>query len=291
MKELIHKEIFHSEPTSMVVLFELVLKDLNLKSYRFHAGENGNTNAIIFKGNPYHYIPIKAEGFDYADKKLPRPTISADNTDSFFSLKTRFFKDFIGYEVIRTRTFVKFLDAANFPNGVNPYGSPSSVSYPPEKYIINRKVIENQNEIKFELVSPLEYENAKIPNRKVVYNACQWQYRHHIGCGYKDLPVSDSKGNSLSFVPTGIPPETWNSLKTYNAGNYVQILPDPSKSNAAPGVYVCLNNATTSNPQNDKVNWIADACPKNISGCRLRFGDKEQTNGLPFGGFPGTWQY
>ena len=49
MKELIHKEIFHSEPTSMVVLFELVLKDLNLKSYRFHAGENGNTNAIIFK--------------------------------------------------------------------------------------------------------------------------------------------------------------------------------------------------------------------------------------------------
>ena len=132
MKELIHKEIFNKEPTSMVVLFELVLKDLNKKSYRFHAGENGYTNAIIFNGKTYHFLPIKAEGFDYSDKKLPRPTITADNTDSFFSLKTRFFKDFIGYELIRTRTFLKFLDAANFPNNVNPYGAPTAVSYPSE---------------------------------------------------------------------------------------------------------------------------------------------------------------
>ena len=291
MKELIHKEIFSSEPTSMVVLFELILKDLNKKSYRFHAGENGHNKEIIFNGKNYHYLPIKAEGFDYADKKLPRPIITADNTESFFSLKTRFFKDFIGYELIRTRTFAKFLDSANFPNNTNPYGTPTAVSYPPEKYIINRKIKEDISVISFELVSPMEYENAKIPNRKIVYNVCQWQYRHHVGCGYNGLPVCDSKGNNLSYNPTGTPASTWDSSRTYNQGDYVQILPDPAKSNAAPSVYVCLTNTTSSNPQSDKANWIADSCSKNLSGCRARFGDTEVTNGLPFGGFPGTWQY
>jgi len=291
MKELIHKEIFDVEPSTMIILYELVLKNESMKSYRFHAGENGYENAIIFNAKDYHYIPIKADGFDYANSKLPRPTLTADNTESFFSLKSRFFKDFIGYELIRTRTFVKFLDAANFPNGVNPYGAPTAVSYPPEKYIINRKSLENKQVIQFELVSPLEYENAKIPNRKVVYNACQWQYRHHIGCGYKGLPVTDSKGNPLSIIGTKTPPDEWKDGDTYNQGNYVQISPDVKSANAPVRVYVCLTNGTSSNPQSDKANWVADACSKNISGCRARFGDTEVINGLPFGGFPGTWQY
>jgi|TARA_R110000824_G_scaffold38869_6_gene118268 lambda family phage minor tail protein L len=291
MKELIHKEIFNAEPSAMIVLYELVLKYENMKSYRFHAGENGFENAIIFNKKDYHYIPIRADGFDYGDGKLPRPTLTADNTESFFSLKSRFFKDFIGYELIRTRTFVKFLDAVNFPNNVNPYGSPTATSYPPEKYIINRKNLEDSQTIQFELVSPLEYENAKIPNRKIVYNACQWQYRHHIGCGYKGLPVTDSKGNPLSFNGTKTPPNEWKDGSVYAQGNYVQISPDRKSPNTPPRVYVCLNDGTSSNPQSDKANWTADACPKNISGCRARFGNTEVVNGLPFGGFPGTWQY
>ena len=293
MKSEIHKEIFDTEPSAMIVLYELILKYESMKSYRFHAGENGYTNEIIFDTNPYSFLPIKAEGFDYANEKLPRPTLTADNTDSFFSLKSRFFKDFIGYEVIRTKTFVKFLDAVNFPNNKNPYGTPTASSYPPERYIINRKTVENANAIQFELVSPLEYENAKIPNRKVVYNTCQWQYRHHIGCGYKGPPATDSKGNLLPYTPLPLatPPSGWVEGFTYNAGTYIQIPPDATSPDTPPRIYVCLNNGTSTSPVSDKVNWVADACPKNISGCRVRFGLNERTNGLPFGGFPGTWQY
>jgi len=289
MDQSIHKEIFDLEPSTMVILYELVLKGYG-SSYYFHAGENGYTNEIVFQGNNYYYIPIKAEGFNSSDTSLPRPTLTADNTDSFFSLKTRFFKDFIGYTFKRTRTFVKFLHGDNFPNDTNPFGSPTEVSFPVEKYVINKKVVENQNVIQFELTSPLEKESAFIPNRKVVYNTCQWQYRHSIGCGYSDIPVTDGKGNLLDFTATGTPITEFNITDTYNSGEYV-VVPAEAGSIHPDRVFVCVQDGTIGKePKNDKTSWILDACPKNISGCRARFGATENINGLPFGGFPGTWQ-
>jgi len=290
MEQSIHNEIMELEPSALVILYELVLKGHGA-SYYFHAGENGYTNEIQFQGQSYYYIPIKAEGFDFTDSKLARPTLTADNTDSFFSLKTRFFKDFIGYTFKRTRTFVKFLSDDNFPNNINPFGTPTEVSFPEEKYIINKKTVENKNVIQFELVSPLEKEAAFIPNRKIVYNTCQWKYRSNIGCGYNGLPVTDSKGNFIDFTPTGTPISLYSSTQSYNSGNYVVVESLPNSSDPD-RVYVCLQDGTINkDPSTDKTSWIADACPKNISGCRCRFGVNEETDGLPFGGFPGSWQY
>ena len=98
---------------------------------------------FTIKVKNYLFHPIQADGFDFAEDSLPRPSITADNTDSFFSLKSRYFKDFVGYEVRRIRTFVKFLHGNNFPNNTNPYGSPTEDSFPVEKYMINRKTTEN----------------------------------------------------------------------------------------------------------------------------------------------------
>jgi len=289
MEKTIHEEIFKLEPSTLVTLYELVLKGFG-ESYYFHSGENGFTNEIIFKGNNYNYIPMKTHGFDSTESQLPRPRITADNSDSFFSLKTRFFKDFIGFTFKRTRTFVKFLHKDNFPGGVNPHGSDTEVSFPEEKYIINQKTVENQNIIEFELVSVLEKEQAFIPNRKIVYNTCQWKYRHGIGCGYVGAPVSDARGNQINFTPAG-PPQEFDESTTYNSGNYVKLSPAPLSSDPD-RVFVCVVNGTLGkNPQNDRDSWIMDSCPKNISGCRSRFGLTETLNGLPFGGFPGTWEY
>ena len=288
MKEAIHKEIFKLEPSAMVVLYELVLKGYG-SSYYFHAGENGYQNEIIYKGNRYYYMPIKTEGFDITDSKLARPTLTADNTDSFFSLKTRFFKDFIGFNFKRTRTFVKFLHQSNFPNNINPYGTPTEVSFPVETYIINAKTTENQNIVSFELTSPLEKEQAFIPNRKIIYNTCQWQYRNGIGCGYAGEPVTDSKGNMLNFTSAGAPPN-FNINTTYNSGQYVKVSAVAGE-NFPDRVFVCIQNGTVGKePFNDKKSWIMDACSKNISGCRARFGINENIHGLPFGGFPGSWE-
>jgi len=296
MEQSLIKEIHELEPSTLIVLYELVLKD-HAASYRFHAGENGLNTEINFKGNNYYYIPIKTEGFENTESTLARPTLTIDNTDSFFSLKTRFFKDFIGYTVKRTRTFVKFLHGSNFPNNTNPFGSATEVSFPVEKYVINRKIAENPSIIQFELATPMESEQAFIPNRKLIYNTCQWQYRDGIGCGYTGLPVTDGKGNFLNFNSAsnrGI----YSSTTTYNSGDFVKVVPAPD-SNAPEKVYVCLQNGTVDKkPSNDKASWILDNCAKNISGCRCRFGEQDVANawgekiyGLPFGGFPGSWNY
>jgi lambda family phage minor tail protein L len=267
----IHKEIMSLEPSALVVLFEIILKDDGGKKYYFHAGENGYQNDINYKGNNYYFHPIRAEGFDFAEDSLPRPTITADNTDAFFSLKTKYFKDFVGYEIRRI--------------------SPTEDSFPVEKYIINRKTSENSKMIQWELGSPLEKEHALIPNRKIVFNVCQWGYRSSIGCGYAGgAPVADSKNNKLTVTGPGSPLE-YSATATYNAGQYVKI---SNKNNPSlPAKYfVCLANGTVgANPESDKTKWVEDACSKDVSGCRLRFGGKEASNGLPFGGFPGTWKH
>lgn len=288
MESAIQSEINEIEPSALIVLYEMVLKDYN-KSYYFHAGENGFENEIKFQENNYYYVPIKADGFDTTDSSLPRPTITIDNNDSFFSLKTRFFKNFIGFTLKRTRTFVKFLHGDNFPNNINPFGTPTEISFPVERYIVNKKIAENQNVIQLELASPLEKENALLPNRKIVYNTCQWRYRSSVGCGYSGEPISDGNGNDIGFAGGSI--GIYKKDTTYNSGEAVKIIAPPN-SDEVDKVFVCKQNDTIDkNPLTQKDFWVMDVCPKNISGCRARFGNNEKNNGLPFGGFPGSWEY
>jgi len=288
MDPSIYNEIHKLEPSTLITLYEIVLKDHGA-SYYFHAGENGLNTEIEYQGNSYYYVPIQAEGFDSTDSSLPRPTVTIDNHDSFFSLKTRFFKDFVGYSFKRTRTFVKFLSGNNFPNGVNPYGTPTEVSFPVEKYVVNKKILENQNVIQLELASPLEKENAFIPSRKIVYNTCQWRYRSNIGCGYNGIPQTDGKGNLVNYDGLGV--TGYDPTINYRAGVAVSITAPPD-SQDVDKIFVCLQDDTSGDhPVFHKDKWVLDTCSKNISGCRLRFGAQERTNGLPFGGFPGTWEY
>jgi lambda family phage minor tail protein L len=288
MQTNIHKEIMELEPSALVVLFEVLLKDNNNQKYYFHAGENGYQNDIYYKNNTYLFHPIKAEGFDFSEDSLPRPTLTADNTDSFFSLKTRYFKDFIGYEVRRIRTFVKFLHGNNFPNNLNPFGSATEDSFPVEKYIVNKKTAENSRLISFELASPLEKERASIPNRKIQYNVCPWIYRSTDGCGYTGKPVQDSKGNTI-FTTSAASPLEYSATQTYSRGQWVKITNKDNKNISK--FFVCLQNGTVgANPESDRTKWVEDACSKSLAGCRARFKDTESVRGLPFGGFPGSWK-
>jgi len=299
MKESIKKEIFSQDPSIIIVLYRISLaKKSKGNNYYFHGGENGYLNSIFFDDgqNEYHHIPLQAEGFDSSSESFPRPRITFDNTDGFFSLKTRFFDDFVGYELTRIKTFSKFLHDINFPNSVNPYGTPTEDTFPIEKYIINQKVQENANIVSFELTSPLEKENSFLPSRKIVYNTCQWMYRHSVGCGYSGAPCTDSKNNPFvgdngmfNSIQQGNPVE-FDASATYNRGDYVRIN-DYYDSSIPPTFYVCLKNGTKGqSPESNKRLWIEDACSKSISGCRARFQNIEQSHGLPFGGFPGSWK-
>lgn len=290
----INKEIFATEPSTVVLLYVVDLKEKG--EYRFHAGENGYKNPIIFNKKEYNYYPIKVEGFEmHGDGKLPRPTMTFLNHNGNISMRLGAFKDFINYKVTRIKTFVRYIDDENFPNNTNPHADPDpESSFVEDIFYVNQKTQENDQIVEFELVSLLELQNANIPARTMYSNYCSWQYRSEIGCGYKGKPVSDQKNKR--FVPSGYsgqmvgeevyfdnidgdfggsPTGDWTRNQVYNKGDVVKIEPlDPDREIYPVNIYVCLNDNTRSNPIRDTENWRLDDCDKTICGCRLRFGDQ-----------------
>jgi lambda family phage minor tail protein L len=78
------------------------------------------------------------------------------------------FNDLQGAKFVRIRTLSQFLDAANFPSNINPFGTPDSTAeLPQEIYFINRKIVENRDIVQFELVSALDLQGVRAPKRQV----------------------------------------------------------------------------------------------------------------------------
>tara|TARA_R100000353_G_scaffold143210_1_gene102377 strand:+ start:957 stop:1532 length:576 start_codon:yes stop_codon:yes gene_type:complete len=145
--------------------------------FRFHAGVNMNSNAdIIWQGNTYSRFPVTVDGYEYSGSgTLPRPTLTVSNIVGTISAlmvtvnATTPFNDLQGAKFIRHRTLAQFIDAANFPSNVNPFGTPSSsTELPQEIYYINQKTLENREKIVFELVSALDLQGVRVPKKQVL---------------------------------------------------------------------------------------------------------------------------
>ena len=145
--------------------------------FRFHSGVNMNSNAdIIWQGNTYSRFPVTVDGYEYSGSgTLPRPTLTVSNIVGTISAlmvtvnATTPFNDLQGAKFIRHRTLAQFIDAANFPSSVNPFGTPSSsTELPQEIYYINQKTLENREKIVFELVSALDLQGVRVPKKQVL---------------------------------------------------------------------------------------------------------------------------
>lgn len=317
--------IFSSDPSAVVCFYNINLKEKG--EYLFHAGENGYKKPIIFGGKTYDFFPIEISGFDIqGDGRLPRPRMVFGNPQGVVSLRLNYFDDFINYRITRIKTFVKFLDDENFPGNKNPAGVVSSdVTFQEEIYFVNEKIIENDSIVEFELVSLLELQNAKVPNRKIYSNHCQWKYRGQSGCGYTGAPIADQKNKK--FIDSGYEGMTigkdvyftssefdinkqfgeWDLFTVYNKGDLVEVTPFDFDPIIKPkSIYICVEDNTESFPPRDPSSWVLDECDKTICGCKLRFSEaakdaggakrkgvdySEGTKGLPFGGFPGVDPY
>lgn len=301
----INKSLFDIEPSTMVCIYQIDLKDKG--TYLFHAGENGYHQNIVFGGQEYQYYPIKVEGFEMqGDGRLPRPKMTFSNQRGNISMRLDYFNDFTNYRVTRRKTFVKYLDAVNFPNNFNPFTDPDpEASFTDDVFYVNQKTKEDDNIVEFELVSLLELQNSKVPARTMYSNYCPWRYRGSIGCGYKGKPIADAKNkrfvdkgyNEMNvgeevYLDDGTSSERLNNLsaktiyqdwemqKTYNRGDVVKVIPfDFDEALNPANIYVCIQDGTTSNPLNDRQSWVLDECDRTLCGCRLRFSKKSTEAG------------
>ena len=197
-----YEELSKLNPSAIIELFEVHLDSAlhgSTDVYRFHAGANAAVDGnVVFNGNTYTRIPVKADGFDFTNTgTLPRPTLSLSNIDGVMTTllllvnTTTAGNDLGGAEVRRIRTLKKFLDgeATADPNA----------KFPDERWYIDRKANESRDSVTFELASKFDLAGQKLPKRQIVANVCQWVYRSSE-CSYTGSSYFDVNGNSVTTL-------------------------------------------------------------------------------------------
>ena len=175
-------EIQSLSPSALIELFVLEIGESTEEWVYFHAGTNQLYKNIVWQGKEYIALPIEASGFDISSQgTLPHPTLTIANIEGIFSALIRKYDDLIGARIIRKRTFARYLDEINFPNG-NPTADPNS-EFPEDIWYIDKKTSENKQAIQWELASAFDLQGIKLPRRQIIQNYCQWIYRGGE-CGY-----------------------------------------------------------------------------------------------------------
>lgn len=178
-----HAEIQSLAPTALVTLFVLDATPCGGSTYYFHAGTNQLGTSVVWQGQTYTPFPVEAEGFEWSSKgTLPRPKMRVAALDGLVGGLVRDLEDLVGARVTLKRTFAKYLDAVNFPGGYNPTADPGAC-WPDEPWVVERKSAETSEVIEFELVTPMDQQNSRVPGRRITANVCGWTYKG-TECGY-----------------------------------------------------------------------------------------------------------
>lgn len=205
------------EQGALIELWEIDLRhipsnaDSNVKGelLRFHNGLNQSQANIWWQGNEYQAYPIKADGFEISGQgPSNRPTLTVSNLYGLVTGIVAHFGQGVGAKVTRRLVYAEHLDAKNFAGGVNPSADPNQEvrSY----YIIEQLKSLDDQQATFELASPAETDNAKIPLLMITSDTCIWQYRS-AQCGYTggavadefDKPTNDLKKDKCSHCIRG----------------------------------------------------------------------------------------
>lgn len=193
---MIESDVQKLDPGQMVVLFELDATAIGGDVLRWHSGVNSLGNDLVWNGETYSRFPVEASGFDRSGKgALPRPLLKVANVSGLIGALARANDDLMGAKLTRRRTFAKYLDAVNFPGGVNPQADPNC-AFPDEVWFVDRKANENGVFLEFELSAAFDVRGVKLPRRQCIQNVCPWVYRS-AECGYAGGPVAD-----ISDAPT-----------------------------------------------------------------------------------------
>ena len=181
----LQKTLQDADSKTVVELFDFELNNAQHGAttvYRFTNTKNELGNDIVWQGNTYTAIPLKADGYEATGKgSLPRPNISVANLNGTFTTilallnvdddgnaLPRNTRTLEGCKVTRTRTLSKYLDAVNFTGGTNSDADPTSYFRPRDIYFIDRKSMENRDIISYEMCSAFDLVGVRLPKRQIL---------------------------------------------------------------------------------------------------------------------------
>ncbi|OWF79246.1 phage minor tail protein L [Yersinia kristensenii] len=202
------------EPGSRVILIEVDCTSFGGEVLYFHKDEIAYTEAellalsddidvlpakpIYWQGIRYDAWPAEVSGLEKTSEGTsPRPKLAVANLDGSISALCRAFNDLLLAKVTVHHTFAEFLDANNFPAG-NPSADPTQETI--DVWYINRKTAANDTTVEFELASPADVQNQKLPSRQMT-SRCTWCMRgnyRQADCGYTGNRYFDKHGNPVN---------------------------------------------------------------------------------------------
>ena len=180
-------------PGNIIVLYELDTAPIGgADKLLFFTDVNPLGNTLVWGGQSYTRFPIEASGFERTGKgTLPRPRMVVANIDGLMSQLGRTYGGLEGAKVTRIRTFMKYIDAVNFPGGVN-VNADVNQYIDKEVWFVSRRASENRVFIEYELAASFDLGSVKLPRRQIIQNVCTWVYRS-AECGYTGGACANSK--------------------------------------------------------------------------------------------------
>lgn len=161
-----------AQPGALISLFSLDTSPLGGGVFYFVQGTNGNQN-IKFNGIQYTPVDIEIDGLESNGAGgLPTPRIRISNTSGLPQSIINTYGDLVGCQVTRIRTFERYLDDGDEPDGNTFYG--------PDIFRVEQKTSENPLMIEWELSAAVDQQGKMIPGRVVIRDTCLWRYRSHI---------------------------------------------------------------------------------------------------------------
>jgi lambda family phage minor tail protein L len=228
-----------------VELFEFDATNLDGSTlYRFCSSykESGD---VLWQGEIYTAIPIAVSGVEKSSTG-PFPTLNLriDNIGLLPAALIASLGDPLGATVTRWLTFSDFLDDG-------PRADPNQ-HYPPEIFVVERKVFQTKLAVEFELSASIDAEGVELPFRLVLRDACTHVYRRWDDDSLPGGAFDYSDATCPYAGSDGVPGDTESP-------------------------YFKQNGDSTTEP-------ILDVCGKRLTDCESRFG----IDPLPFNGFPGV---
>lgn len=169
----IQTEVQSLSPDDHVSLFVLDATFVGGTTMHFVQGSE-HDGPVTFGEIPYVALDVEFTGLETSGVgALPTPTIKVGNSDGVFQAMLNTFGGLEGSTVHRIRTYRKFLDGGSEADPQAYFG--------PDTFRIERKVIENNSNIEWELSAAIDQEGKQIPGRQVVRDTCLWRYRIYNG--------------------------------------------------------------------------------------------------------------
>lgn len=193
----IQSELRALAPSALIELFVLDAGAQGGPNYYFHSGVSSNMREVVWQGVAYTPVPMEAIDFETkSNGAMPSPRIRIANLQGMIAAAAREYNAFAGCRIIRKRTFARFLDAVNFPDG-NPEADPNQF-LPDDIWYVDRKSHEDRDFLEFELVTAMDLRGIKLPRRQIL-TTCTRVYRG-VECGYTGGPVADEHNVPTSDI-------------------------------------------------------------------------------------------